>query len=210
LKNPSKDLWIKLVPFLSPALLFIIACMQFGTASISELSPWKGGGFGMFSTIESPSSRVIRVYLITNGKTRVPVQIPDQSRKLAAQIRTKPKQSDIDKLAVALSNQSWATYKMLPTQEQYYRLHEKYFPGSPLPIDSAANQRLQYAANLNQLFDQMQWIKIVKDGEKADRVLDFESVEVECLQMKFDKAKSKLVLQSIAKALKKRYGNDIK
>jgi hypothetical protein len=198
------------VPFLAPAVLFMIACVQFGTASITELSPWKGGGFGMFSTIESPSSRVIRVHLITSDKTKIPVKVPDQFRKLVGQIRTKPKQSDIDKLAVALSNKSWATYNMLPIQEQYFRLHEKYFPGSPLPADSVSNKRLQYAASLNELFDQMQWVSVVKDGEKVDRVLDFESVEVECLQMKFDKAKSKLVLQSIAKALRNRYGNDAK
>lgn len=208
MKTPLKDLWIKLVPFLAPAVLFIIACFQFATASISELSPWKGGGFGMFSTIESPSSRVIRVHLITSDNTKIPVKVPDQFRKLAAQIRTKPKQSDIDNLAVALSNKSWATYKILPTQEQYFRLHEKYFPGSPLPTDNAANKRLQHAASLNELFDQMQWVSIVKDGEKVDGVVDFKSVEVECLQMKFDKGKSKLVLQSIAKALKNRYGND--
>lgn len=164
----------------------------------------------MFSTIESPASRIIRVYLVNSDNTKIPVQVPDQYRKLAAQIRTNPRQLDLDTLAATLSNQSWATYKMLPTEQQYYRLHEKYFPGSPLPLDSAADRKLRYSANLNELFEQMQWVSMVKDGENVDRVLDFESVEVECLQMKFDKAKGKLVLKSIAKAQKRRHGNDRK
>lgn len=177
---------------------------------MSELSPWKGGGFGMFSTIESPSSRIVRVHLLTNGSTKIPVQVPDQYRKLVAQIRTDPRQQDLDTLAAMLSKQSWASYKMLPTEQQYYRLHAKYFPGSPLSIDDATSRKLRYAAHLNQLFEEMQWVSAVKEGESMDHVLEFESVEVECLQMKFDKGRSKLLLTSIAKAQKKRNENDSK
>ncbi|MDQ3802393.1 MAG: hypothetical protein M3416_00835 [Acidobacteriota bacterium] len=186
----------------------MVACVQLWTAATSELSPWKGGGFGMFSTVESPSSRIIRAYLITGG-VKVPVQVPEQYRRLASQIRTKPSQPAVEELAAALAARQWATYNVLPTQDRYYRLHEKYFPGSPLPRDGDASRRLRHASDLNELFGQMQWVYMVRGGERADHPLEFESVEVECLQMKFDRARSRLVLEAVVRAGRKRHGNTL-
>jgi hypothetical protein len=42
-------------------LLIIVALSQLWLAWQASLTPWKGGGFGMFSVIDAPSMRVIRV-----------------------------------------------------------------------------------------------------------------------------------------------------
>lgn len=43
----------------------LIAGAQIFVAQTSELSPWKGGGFGMFSTGDDPSSRSVHIVLET-------------------------------------------------------------------------------------------------------------------------------------------------
>lgn len=44
-----------------PCLLILIAAGQIVQANFMELSPWKGGGFGMFAAIDSPGMRFISV-----------------------------------------------------------------------------------------------------------------------------------------------------
>ncbi len=48
-----------------PGLLILIACWQIYRAHEQYLTPWKGGGFGMFSTVDAPGNRILRTYLIT-------------------------------------------------------------------------------------------------------------------------------------------------
>ena len=41
----------------APALLLAVAAVQLALTRTSHLSPWKGGGFGMFATLDGPGSR---------------------------------------------------------------------------------------------------------------------------------------------------------
>ena len=52
--------WRALLPV---ALLLAIACGQVMLARTSDLSPWKGGGFGMFSTTDDGGRRQVRVFV---------------------------------------------------------------------------------------------------------------------------------------------------
>ena len=45
--------------WLAPLILCGIALVQFVLAHTVDLSPWKGGGFGMFSTVDTPAMRFI-------------------------------------------------------------------------------------------------------------------------------------------------------
>lgn len=56
--------------YLSIFVLLAIAGMQISLAEFSVLTPWKGGGFGMFSTIDSSAYRVLRVYALAPGEER--------------------------------------------------------------------------------------------------------------------------------------------
>lgn len=57
----------RVLPFLPPLLLVAVALVQLGLAHTTSLSPWKMGGFGMFSTSDSPGFRVHRVKLETDA-----------------------------------------------------------------------------------------------------------------------------------------------
>jgi hypothetical protein len=58
--------------WLPTILLFVIAMMQIMLAKTAALSPWKGGGFGMFSTTDGTAFRYVRVF----------VEAPERSEEL--------------------------------------------------------------------------------------------------------------------------------
>lgn len=82
-------------------ILIVVACTQMTLSSTHDLSPWKGGGFGMFSTVDFPSSRKLKVYFIgeNNEKVRVPRKI---YRKMEKRFRTLPTKKRFDRLALYL------------------------------------------------------------------------------------------------------------
>lgn len=54
-------------------LLVAVACTQVTLSRTANLSPWKGGGFGMFSTTDDQGRRRVRVF----------VSAPDRSEEIA-------------------------------------------------------------------------------------------------------------------------------
>jgi hypothetical protein len=55
-----------------PVLLAVVAVIQIGLARISDLTAWKGGGFGMFSTLDHGAYRGVDIV----------VDAPDRSESL--------------------------------------------------------------------------------------------------------------------------------
>lgn len=51
--------------YAAPALLVLVACLQLFRAHTQHLTPWKGGGFGMFASADMPGWRSLRTYLVT-------------------------------------------------------------------------------------------------------------------------------------------------
>jgi hypothetical protein len=71
-----------------PALLLCaVALQQIQLARSHALSPWKGGGFGMFSSTDAGRQRRLRVYLSGAGGTRevaIPESLEDAAMRVAA------------------------------------------------------------------------------------------------------------------------------
>lgn len=57
----------RLLAFLPIATLCAIAALQIYRVHAEDLTPWKGGGFGMFATTESHATRFVRAYLLRTG-----------------------------------------------------------------------------------------------------------------------------------------------
>jgi hypothetical protein len=99
-----------------PVLLGMIACWQIYRAHFEHLSPWKGGGFGMFSTVDSPGNRFFHCKLIRDAQGREgrtveahAVQLPkmDRHRDVLNALRAMPNERDLRALAEELSALRW-------------------------------------------------------------------------------------------------------
>jgi len=102
----------------SPILLCAIACLQIFLAMTKSLSPWKGGGFGMFSTVDSPDARFLRIYLV-NGSEETAVLLPDNLKTLGRELQTIPSTALASDLAQRLARGTWTPYRMTDPVRHY-------------------------------------------------------------------------------------------
>ncbi len=87
--------------WLAPALLLALALAQLALAFGAQLSPWKGGGFGMFATNDHGAFRMVRAFsLAGGGEARVP--IPDELDRVRRHARELPREANLLALARAL------------------------------------------------------------------------------------------------------------
>jgi hypothetical protein len=79
-----------LVACIPSALLCVVALHHTCRVSCEGLTPWKGGGFGMFSTIDSEADRFARLSVTTEGGETLAVPIPDEYRRPVDRARLLP------------------------------------------------------------------------------------------------------------------------
>jgi hypothetical protein len=75
--------WRAILPV---GLLLTVAGVQITLARTAHLSPWKGGGFGMFSTTDDSGRRTVRVYVSAPGRSEeivIAPSIEDDARRAA-------------------------------------------------------------------------------------------------------------------------------
>jgi hypothetical protein len=59
---------MKLLKYFPFILLLLVAVNQFRLVKQRELTPWKGGGFGMFSTTDARNARALRIFAQVEGR----------------------------------------------------------------------------------------------------------------------------------------------
>lgn len=79
----------RLLTLLPATILVVVALRQIQLARTEELSPWKGGGFGMFSSTDSGPSRRLRVTVEGPDRSER-VRVPDELATLALRAKTLP------------------------------------------------------------------------------------------------------------------------
>jgi hypothetical protein len=103
----------KLLVLLTPLLLVIVALTQIVRAYTIDQSPWKGGGFGMFASVDSHGNRELRAYLVTSDyEIEIPVHynfIIDEGGVMddVSLARTVPTDANLQQIANQLSKFSW-------------------------------------------------------------------------------------------------------
>ena len=88
--------------YLAPALLVIVGCAQVWAAWTAGLSPWLGGGFGMFSTTDSWSRRHLHAWAISPGVRRE-IDVPPEAGRLARATLAFPTSARLRSLAGVLA-----------------------------------------------------------------------------------------------------------
>jgi hypothetical protein len=90
---------------LPAALLVALACTQIGLAFGAGLSPWKGGGFGMFATNDHGAFRSVRVYALRGGRAQ-PLEIPSELRRRELAARELPSDAALGRLLRGLAGEA--------------------------------------------------------------------------------------------------------
>lgn len=98
--------WRPLIPAI---LLCVVALNQIWLVREHDFDPWKGGGFGMFSTTAGGRVRHTHLFLETNGE-EVEVQLPDALEDTEKRVRSLPSEAWLDRLARELAEESAAEY----------------------------------------------------------------------------------------------------
>jgi hypothetical protein len=96
--------WERWVRFLPALLLVGVAVHQIFLANTAGLSPWSGGGFGMFSTTDAGATRHLHAFAIRPGiqrELRIPEALNDWERRVV----TLPSEANLHAFALALANQ---------------------------------------------------------------------------------------------------------
>ena len=89
----------RILPYVVPSLLLAIAAVQIYNEHVNDLNPWKGGGFGMFSTVDEPGRRIVRSYLIGEEGQEAPLRIPTSLQRLTWEVRSFPTPDRVTRLA---------------------------------------------------------------------------------------------------------------
>jgi len=90
---------LQMLPLL---LLLAVAGNQLRLVSSHHMSPWSGGGFGMFSTTDAATDRHLHVYLLTPGLRR-DLKVPPYLEDAARRALTLPTEPQIRRLARELA-----------------------------------------------------------------------------------------------------------
>lgn len=96
--------WIRVL--LAPICLLLVAGLHWYRVEFRDQSPWKGGGFAMFSTVDSPAARTVRCYLLTDFG-EVAVEPPKRLEKWISEMRIAPARETMPIIAERLAEATW-------------------------------------------------------------------------------------------------------
>ena len=82
-----------------PALvLAVVATAQIVLTQVAMLSPWKGGGFGMFATLDGRPFRYVRIFVRAPQRSEE-LAVPASLEELAASVEILPGAPQLERLA---------------------------------------------------------------------------------------------------------------
>ncbi len=84
------------------AILVGVALSQIVLAQRSGLSPWSGGGFGMFSTTDAGARRHLHVFVLRPGLERE-LPPPQALQELTRRVRVLPSERNLRALALEMA-----------------------------------------------------------------------------------------------------------
>ena len=117
--------------WLPATLLIVVAANQLRLATTQSLSPWSGGGFGMFSSTDSPGHRHLHAFVLNEAIKRE-VAIPPQMAESVRRATTLPSGRRLGALAAEFALlESRGTIRWDEVELQVWAVD--YEPGSLMP-----------------------------------------------------------------------------
>ena len=91
--------------WLPAAILLSVALTQVTLTRVADLSPWKGGGFGMFSTTDGWGARHLHA-VAQSPSFRMPLEVPAELEEEAERALALPAEDRLRALALALAERA--------------------------------------------------------------------------------------------------------
>lgn len=113
----------KALLWFTPLIVLLVLANQFYRVETHGLSTWQGGGFGMFSSVDSINTRFFKIYLQIDG-VMVPVKVEDDFSELVTVSRAEPTQENLQQLAMYIYEANWVqsgNFKFDASVEGHYR-----------------------------------------------------------------------------------------
>lgn len=159
---------------LVPVILAAVALWQFYRVRTYHTTPWKGGGFGMFSTIDVPPARTHRFYLV-RGDITIAATLDTRFNESMRLMRNIPQPEVLRNVGRELTRFRWA----YPTG---------LYPGENPAFTKQSGTHLRILAAREQM----------PDGFSE---FDYDAVKLEVWRYSFDVEKNKAVLLRMSEAL---------
>ena len=86
---------------LPAVVLAVVATAQIVLTRVTMLSPWKGGGFGMFATLDGRPFRYVRMFVRAPERSEE-LAVPASLEELAASVEILPSDPQLERLARAV------------------------------------------------------------------------------------------------------------
>jgi hypothetical protein len=94
----ARERWWGALP---ACLLAIVASGQIVLTRVTMLSPWKGGGFGMFATLDGRPFRYARLFVRAPQRSEE-LAVPSSLEELVAAVEIMPGERELERLARAI------------------------------------------------------------------------------------------------------------
>ncbi len=176
----------RLAPYVAPFILVCIAVLQIFLARQANLSPWKGGGFGMFSTVAKPDARIVRGYLLTDQDESFPLWLPREVDGRVRRVRCLPSPFQVEKLAHELEALPWAVGRVTPFAIRYATYRRQYETAHPDQAPVAAAEPPAQPVLLTAPAAQLQVAKVAPSVTDPTRHVMDARVAIEVWQLRFD------------------------
>lgn len=176
-----------------PAIILVmVALLQLYLAHTANLSPWKGGGFGMFGAIDAPDMRVIQAEALDQGGNLLQLDVYSALDNFTIRrTRTLPRQSDLEQMAPQFVDQV-----VVPTTIQRQALYQK-FPSSDRDAPVSQNLLQDNGSNLPTPIDHplskpLYRLKTVYDPEVPGAAKTLKAIRLQWWRIRFDQAHHRL------------------
>ena len=188
--------------YIAPAVLCSVALVCLFRVVAYDQSPWKGGGFGMFSTLETPQARYLKVFLVA-GPNEIPVEIPETLKKDVARMQTVPSESQLESIGNRLAMLDWKDELSWwqNVSDQWNDNHHDQVDG---PFDAQHLKKLisSSSSSTSVVLPRGSKRKLKSVGasavmNEADRCVRYDSVRVELWRSSFDSSSNSMSVRKV-------------
>jgi hypothetical protein len=175
----------------------MVALLQLYLTQTVNLSPWKGGGFGMFGAIDAPDMRVIQAEGLDQDGNLLQFDVYGAlDDRTIRRTRTLPRQSDLEQLAPQLIKQPIVS-TTIQRQAVYQKFQEH---NTDLAVDRSTILNLPSDTGVNAwptlsghpITQPLYRLKTVFDPEVPEAVKTLKAIRLQWWRIRFDQMNHRL------------------